>query len=219
MVYNKQFMYNKKDLNTIIRFKSTMPVVLIVEKNGTLKEHTIKGELNPDEFYKIAKLKDATDFENEASWEVDVLNKTYNISLFAKTTGRAGQENKYELPPPVDEILYFGRSLLVNEDGTDLTISMWKSIYEALFGGFEDIGDEDSEDEEEDLTGVSLTKSGYMKDSFIVDDDESDESYKDNPVEIMKGKRIRKTIIENESNGNDSDFFVCTDELEEEDYE
>jgi len=206
-----------------------MPTILIVEKNGTLKEHTIKGDLNPDEFYKIAKFKDATDFENESSWEVDVLDKTYNISLFAKTTGRAGQENKYELPPPVDEILYFGRCLLVNEDGTDLTINMWNGIYEELFGGFEDIGDEDSEEEDEDLTGVTLTKSGYMKDSFITDDGEidgSDESYKESAVEIMKGKRDRTSVrklnkedMENDSDGNDSDFFVCTDELEEEDYE
>jgi len=206
-----------------------MPTILIVEKNGTLKEHTIKGDLNPDEFYKIAKFKDATDFENESSWEVDVLDKTYNISLFAKTTGRAGQENKYELPPPVDEILYFGRCLLVNEDGTDLTINMWNGIYEELFGGFEDIGDEDSEEEDEDLTGVTLTKSGYMKDSFITDDGEidgSDESYKESAVEIIKGKRDRTSVrklskedMENDSDGNDSDFFVCTDELEEEDYE
>lgn len=150
-----------------------MPTILIIEKNATLKEHTIKGDLNPDEFYKIAKFKDATDFDNEASWEVNVLNKTYNISLFAKSTGRAGQENKYELPPPVDDILYFGRCLLVNEDGTDLTINIWNVIYEELFGGFDDIGDEDS-DEEEDLTGVTLTKDGYMKDSFVTDD--SDDS-------------------------------------------
>ena len=206
-----------------------MPVVIIVEKNGTLKEHNIKGDLNPDEFYKIAKFKNATDFENEASWEVDVMDKTYNISLFAKTTGRAGQENKYELPPPVDEILYFGRCLLVNEDGSDLTINTWNLIYEALFGGFEDIGDEDSEEEEEDLTGVALTTTGYMKDSFITDDgeiDSSDENYVENTVEIIEGNRgrvslrkISKEDMETESDGNDSDFFVCTDELEEEEYE
>jgi len=206
-----------------------MPIVLIVEKNGTLKEHNIKGDLNPDEFYKIAKFKDATDFENEASWEVDVLDKTYNISLFAKTTGRAGQENKYELPPPVDEILYFGRCLLVNEDGSDLTINTWNIIYEALFGGFDDIGDEDSEEDEEDLTGVTLTTTGYMKDSFITDDGDietSDENYEENTVEIITGNRERASLrkisnedMETESDEDDSDFFVCTDELEEEDYE
>ena len=98
-----------------------------------------------------------------------------------------------------------------------------------MFGGFEDIGDEDSEEEEEDLTGVTLTKSGYMKDSFITDDGEIDgsgESYKESAVEIMKGKKDRTSVrkiskedMENDSDGSDSDFFVCTDELEEEDYE
>ena len=206
-----------------------MPVVIIVEKNGSLKEHKIKGDLVPEEFYKIAKFKNATDFENEASWEVDVMDTTYNISLFAKTTGRAGQENKYELPPPVDEILYFGRCLLVNEDGSDLTINTWNIIYEALFGGFDEIGDDDSEEEEEDLTGVELTTTGYMKDSFITDDgeiDSNDENYTENTVEIIEGNRERVSVrkiskedMETESDDNDSDFFVCTDELEEEEYE
>ena len=205
-----------------------MPIIVIVEKNGTLKEHNIKGELKPEEFYKIAKFKTATDFENEASWEVDVLKKTYNISLFAKTSGRAGQENKYELPPPVDEILYFGRSLLVNEDGTDLTINMWNLIYTELFGGFDDLGDEDSEEEEEDLTGVTLTKSGYMKDSFITDDDDidSDNDYIDEKIEVTKGnrqriskKKLSSEDMVSESDEEDSDFFICTDELEEENYE
>jgi hypothetical protein len=206
-----------------------MTIVLIVEKNGSLKEHNVKGDLIPDEFYKIAKFKNATGFDNEASWEVDVLDKIYNISLFAKASGRAGQENKYELPPPVDEILYFGRCLLVNEDGTDLTINTWNVIYEALFGGFEDIEEDSEDDEEEDLTGVTLTKTGYMKDSFITDDgeiDSNDDSYVENVVEIIEGTRTRNSLrklsnedMENGSDGNDSDFFVCTDELEEEDYE
>ena len=54
-----------------------------------------------------------------------------------------------------------------------LTLRMWNKIYEALFGGFEDLGYEDSDEEEEDLTGVELTKEGYMKDSFIAEDDEN----------------------------------------------
>ncbi len=55
-----------------------MPIVIIVEKSGTLKEHKIRGELNPDDFYKIAKFKNDDGFENEASWEVEVLDTTYN---------------------------------------------------------------------------------------------------------------------------------------------
>ena len=207
-----------------------MSAIIIVEKDGSLKEKTISTkQFNPELFYKFAKFKNPDGFENEASWEVEVDEKSYNISLFAKTTGRAGQENKYELPPPVDDILFFGRILLVNEDGTDLTIGLWKKIYDALFGGFEIIGEEDSEDEEEeDLTGVELTKEGYMKDSFIADEDETDSgdgSYEEE-IEIMEGKRSRNSIrklshedmVSDDDSEDDEDFF-CTDELEEEEYE
>ena len=63
--------------------------------------------------------------------------KTYKISLYGKDSGRAGMENKYELPPPVDNILFFGKIALVN-DMDDLTIDLWNKIYEQLFGGFFD---------------------------------------------------------------------------------
>ena len=198
-----------------------MPIVIIIDKKGGLHEKNIKSDINADKLYKVVKLTNGDDFENEASWEVDIDDKTYNISLFAKTTGKAGEENKYELPPPVDDILYFGKCLLINEDGTDLTLRMWNKIYEALFGGFEDIGDEDTDEEEEDLTGVELTKDGYMKDSFIADDDEIDSGdYTDSDDdechdgEILEGKRKRqsKRKLSNEDmiseSDDDSDYFI-----------
>ena len=56
-----------------------MPIVIIIEKNGDLREKKIKDDIEPDELYKVVKLKNSDDFENEASWEVDVDDKTYNI--------------------------------------------------------------------------------------------------------------------------------------------
>ena len=197
-----------------------MPIIIIINKNGKLVEKKIKNDIEPGELYKEVKLNNDDDFDNEASWEVDVDDNTYNISLFAKTTGKAGEENKYELPPPVDDILYFGKSILINEDGTDLTIEMWNKIYEALFGGFEDIGDEDSSEEEEDLTGVELTKEGYMKDSFIADSDDDIVDYVDfdddncQDGEIIEGKRHRrsKRKLSDEDmiseSDDDSDYFI-----------
>jgi hypothetical protein len=67
-----------------------------------------------------------------------------------------------------------------------LSIKQWKIVYEKLFGGFEDIGDEDSEDEEDEDEDddVSRTKEGYVKDDFIVDDDEEeDDDYDDDDDE------------------------------------
>ena len=51
--------------------------------------------------------------------------------------------------------------------------SEWNTVYDFLYGGFEDIGDEDSDlssDDEDDE--ADRTKEGYVKDGFIVDDEE-----------------------------------------------
>ena len=155
--------------------------ILIVEKTGTIKELAVK-KLTEDEYYKKAGYKSAEGFKCHTTWSVDIDGKNYAISLYGKITGRANQENKYEFPPPVDKLLFFGNCLLVNQyDGEimDLKNKDWEEIYEKLYGGFEDIGEEDSEDEfddeDDDMDDLKLTKAGYVKDGFIVDDDEEDE--------------------------------------------
>jgi hypothetical protein len=101
------------------------------------------------------------------------------IDVWCKTDGRAGQENKYELPPPIDEILIFGNIALVaridKQTACDLSIECWTKIYEKLFGGFEDLAATAQEDENEidELAFVPASKktaNGYLKDGFVVDD-------------------------------------------------
>ena len=56
---------------------------------------------------------------------------------------------------------------------SNLSVSVWKQIYEKLFGGFEDLGDCDSEVSEDSIDEHETTKQGYSKeDNFIVSDDE-----------------------------------------------
>jgi hypothetical protein len=101
------------------------------------------------------------------------------IDVWCKTDGRAGQENKYELPPPIDEIIFFGNMALVarvdKQTACDLSIELWNKIYEKLFGGFEDLAATAQEDENEidELAFVPASKktaNGYLKDGFVVDD-------------------------------------------------
>jgi hypothetical protein len=149
--------------------------VLIVEKLGNIKEQNIKYD--DAELYKKAGHSSATGFKCHAEWSIEDLDgKSYHISVYGKTTGRANSENKYEFPPPIDSTLFFGNCVIVNKKG-DKAVSIssdeWDSIYEHLFGGFEDLGDDDSEDEESsEDDGLPRTKEGYVKDGFIVDDDE-----------------------------------------------
>jgi hypothetical protein len=173
-----------------------MTILLIVEKNGNIKETKVKS-LQVSELYKKAGFKSEEGFlEPVVSWPrpgIDPFTLDYQIQVFGKTKGRAGQENKYDFPPPIDTTLFFGNvaMIAVRPDGVvvDLTMSAWEMVYEQLFGGFEDLVDshgrplDDSEEESEDLEveGYEYTKEGYVKDDFIVDDDDEDE-LEENPV-------------------------------------
>ena len=174
-----------------------MTILLIVEKNGNIKETKVKN-LQVSELYKKAGFKSEEGFlEPVVSWPrpgIDPFTLDYQIQVFGKIKGRAGQENKYDFPPPIDSTLFFGNvaMIAVRPDGgvVDLTMSAWEMVYEQLFGGFEDLVDshgrplDDSEEdsEEEELEGVEYTKDGYVKDDFVVDDDEDELEEEEKPV-------------------------------------
>ena len=160
-----------------------MPAIVSVETNGSLKEMSIKG----GELFKKAGFKVATGFELRTTWNIVCDGKSYEIELYGKIDGRAGQENKYEMPPPVDNLLIFGRCLLVNKLG-DLNVAQWKQVYNQLYGGFEDLDEDDEEDDEEE-TDLPLTKAGYAKDGFVVDDAEEEAEADDDYVPRPKKKR------------------------------
>jgi len=188
-----------------------MPIVLFVEKNGTLKEMKLK-EVVPEELYRKASFKTAEGFGVQASWpNAD----KYNVTLYARKNGRPGSENKYDFPPPVDNELFFGGCILTNQDVydnyIDLTKSMWERIYEELFGGFEDLGSEDSESESDDLEDkeVPKTKEGYAKDGFIVDDAEE--------VESETSEESDSDSSDVELEGEEGDDDIDTDDLCEDD--
>lgn len=200
--------------------------ILIVEKTGVIKESIVKSFVEA-ELYKKAGLKVAEGFERVHEWTLD----GETVVLYGKSTGRAGQENKYDFPPPVDKVLFFGACILTSSTGS-LKKGRWEDIYEELFGGFEDIGDEDSEDSEEEDEDLPKTKSGYTKDGFIVDDsDETDsEEYEEEDEPVVQAKKptkkgkikARQTVfvkIDTDVASQENLFLDCTSELEEDVYE
>jgi hypothetical protein len=72
--------------------------------------------------------------------------KGSTLTLWGWEEGKAGTENKHELPPPHDEALFFGDIVVTSSSG-DLTVDMWSEFYDVAFGGFEDLGSDDSEGE------------------------------------------------------------------------
>ena len=127
-----------------------------------------------------------THFLLQHTWKI---TSTKYIQVFAKNSGRANSENKYDFPPPIDAILFFGsiaivqttEKIITNTNVTSLTDSEWNVIYETLFGGFDDIHSVDSyeSDELESCPKKLLTKHGYLKDGFVISEHSSSSEYED----------------------------------------
>jgi hypothetical protein len=164
--------------------------IVVVERNGNLRVSNIDA-YTPLELSKKCKCKSSDGFEVRAEWAYSGEDADrFVVELWARDDGTAGQENKYEFPPPVDTILFFGACALVAKDMTHhrrvipLTLEKWDKMYDFLFGGFETLANCDDDDNESDeldsIPAHRKTKDGYLKDGFVVDnchdecDDEGD---------------------------------------------
>ena len=148
--------------------------VLISRKSEARVTQIKPGDMST--LYKRCGFRSSDNFECLHKWNVN----GQNVCVYGRQHGRATLENKTELPPPVDKVLLYGSMVITLEDEkgelVDLTVKRWESISETLFGGFEDLestrrADEEEEDELLDLPPEQLTKTGYLKDGWIVDDD------------------------------------------------
>ena len=101
-----------------------MVKAVVIDKTGECKSVNIKIE--KDELYKKCKLKSNDNFDLRHTWNVDKSwgrknNASFKfVSVFAKNNGRANMENKFDLPPPVDNDLYFGSIIVVAHDTRNL---------------------------------------------------------------------------------------------------
>jgi len=173
-----------------------MTSIVLIDKSGNVSDKKVK-QYDEADLYKKAGFKKADGFSIQATWEnVSIDDKCYpKIVMYGKKNGNAGKENQYEFPPPVDTTLCFGTVILVHKDANDsakdLRAPEWSSIYDYLYGGFEDTrnqedDDEEEEEEEEEMETIDasqITKQGYMKDDFIVDDGECEEEDDDDDEE------------------------------------
>ena len=159
-----------------------MTNIIIINKTGKVIQQSANDAENEETLYKKASFKTKDNFEKQHIWRNLTVNKSHyeKIVVFGKTVGNAGQENKYEFPPPIDNTLFFGNLLIIRYDKEqkpmNLDIGDWKSIYNSLFGGFECLDETDEDDsEDEEIDKSKLDKYGYEKDGFVVEDDEEDE--------------------------------------------
>ena len=218
----------------------TQPLdIIIVEKTGQFKILSIK-DYKESELFKKCGFKQSEGFKKQHQWTIKIDGVYYIVSVFAKTDGRANSENKYDFPPPIDTKLFFGNCAIIaikqyvkeNNDSLssyiNLTIELWEKMYEKLFGGFEDLAstaieDENEIDELKNVPKEKKTKSGYLKDGFVVDSsDTEDEEYdgsSDDEDEDEDPDETTETSKEENKEGDEMELEDIGSELSNDEYD
>ena len=186
-------------------------IILIIDKTGDIIEKKIKY-ISFDNLYKKCNYKTSKDFMLLHEFKgIKFLNNN-KIHLYGKKKGRAGSENKYDFPPPIDNELYFGSPIMMqvspDNEILELTKHVWNKVYNHLFKGFEDLSatakmDELEIDELDYIDDQYKTKEGYLKDGFIVSDNgdsDSDSDNSDSDSDSDSDKKSKKKLSYNKAN-------------------
>lgn len=124
--------------------------------------------------------------------------KQLTLFLFGFQKGKAGTENKHELPPPHDSMLVFGDIMLIaskdeNSFATPVPFKVedYELFYSKAFGGFEDIDEEDEEDDEDEELEEDL-ENEIVEEDDEENDKQSYQSYEDIEEEVVVKKEKKK---------------------------
>jgi DNA-directed RNA polymerase subunit M/transcription elongation factor TFIIS len=105
--------------------------------------------------------------------------KSNTLFLFGYTDGKAGTENKHELPPPHDTQLVFGDIVvLLSKDKRSFAKPLpikqddYETFYTHVFEGFESLDEEEAEVEveEEEIIQDELADEAHVDDESVADD-------------------------------------------------
>lgn len=210
-----------------------MTTIIVIDKGCTIKTLTVK-QYNVDELYKKCGFKKAEGFSLQVEWNVKLNDTKYLLQMYGKTEGKSNMENKYDFPPPVDKILYFGSCAVVgfikNElkinVPVNLSVELWNKLYEKMFGGFEDlvataVDDENESDELENVPKHMKTKvGGYLKDGFVVDNNsDAEEEYDGEEYNETHNYEDVNDCQQGDDNSDDISLENIGSELAEEEYE
>jgi DNA-directed RNA polymerase subunit M/transcription elongation factor TFIIS len=112
--------------------------------------------------------------------------KSNTLFLFGYTDGKAGTENKHELPPPHDTQLIFGDIVvLLSKDKRSFAKPLpikqddYETFYTQMFEGFESLDEDEADadadaDVDEDVIQDELADEAHVDDESVADDLEDD---------------------------------------------
>jgi DNA-directed RNA polymerase subunit M/transcription elongation factor TFIIS len=137
---------------------NTVQVILLTQK-AEVKDVAIplnaEGMVTLSSIQAILKKKEAPELIGSYK------NRSQTLFLFGYTNGKAGTENKHELPPPHDTLLCFGDIILLcSKDQkawahpVPFKMAEYETFYTRAFGGFDDLDSEEEEEVVEDTTEI-----------------------------------------------------------------
>jgi DNA-directed RNA polymerase subunit M/transcription elongation factor TFIIS len=174
---------------------SVFPGLLLTAKGEVknAKITTADSYVTTDDIQKALKKK--TEPEYVGSYEY----KSKTLHLFGYQKGKAGTENKHELPPPHDGMLLFGDILVLVSTSDSYTHPMsfkvedYEAFYTHAFGGFEDLEEEEVEEEEEEELEEQEEK--QEKDDIAEEEEEIEE---EEEVEVEEEEAVEEAVEETE---------------------
>jgi len=188
--------------------KSTSTVqVLILTQNAEVKEVGLNtaadGSITLSMLQTLMKKKVAPEVLGNYKY------KTQTLFLFGYTSGKAGTENKHELPPPHDTILCFGDIILLSSKTehswvTPVAFKMsdYEAFYTKAFGGFEDLMSDDEEeivDEIVDEPIEDIEDEEEEEEDAVLDECAEDNDMGDPvpiiPVRAAAKKKSKRTVV------------------------
>jgi DNA-directed RNA polymerase subunit M/transcription elongation factor TFIIS len=183
----------------VLRISKRMPHSvsgLVLSHTGEIKSAKISIQSEAtgcqlSDLQKFLKKKTAPELLGKFPW------KKHSLHLIGYKEGKAGTENKHELPPPLDNQLFFGDIVLLHtkEDTSfakplPMTTEEYEMFYTQMFEGFEDLDENEEEDEEdeEELEEYENEDEGFededdTKEQSDYEEDEEKEDQEEAPQE------------------------------------
>jgi hypothetical protein len=167
-----------------------MVSTLLLLKNGDITNVNVPSNTNVDNFT------NKSYFQTKGNGSLKQLHYWQlfddTIIIYGWENGEAGDENKHELPPPIDSSLYFGDLIIFRLDDNGKLSSFSKESYDIFIEhhmeGFSDLGEFDSDipNEMDDMSDEDNEHQpddqDYLPSASETDSDEDDEEDEDSSV-------------------------------------
>ena len=137
--------------------------------------------------------------------------------MYGCIEGKNGCENKYDLPPPLDNSLFFNDMYIIkysNNKIVDLLLDEYNMFYEDCFGGFEDI--DMSEDDEESTLSEHTSDREFIDDNTISDfsqDNSNNDITSSINSTFSNNNVIEDADSENNTESSDEEILLSSIEL------